>query len=159
MPFIAAYYAAKHRPNLSQLAVPDLDSAERVWGFRESPVAFRNVLVGNPETRGEIWQSWISSGQIEMNEDPAFFVLHQEQVIAGKRMNRWALYAAISIHDPNLFIHEDVLAEGVERARLGMEACEADSAPIFVGCEESFFWPISAPAGIFVPGKIPISGL
>lgn len=136
-PFTAAYYSAQHRKNISQLALPDMDTAEHVWGHRDSTFAFRNVLVGPPEHRGELWQAWISSGQFEMADEPFFYLLHQEQNISGKKVDRWAVFSEISIHDENLFIHEDVLPEGVERARQGMEACEADMAPIFVGCEES----------------------
>lgn len=136
-PFAAAIYSKELRANISQLAIPDLDTAEHVWGHKDSTFSFRNVLVGPPEHRGELWQAWISASQIELDDEPAFYVLHQEQNLLGKKIDRWAVYAAISIHDENLFIHEDVLPEGVERARQGMEACEADMASIFVGCEES----------------------
>lgn len=136
-PFNAAFYSKKHRTNLSQLAVPDLDTADHLWGNRDSTFAFRNVLVGPPEHRGELWQAWISAGQFEMSDERSFYLLHQEQLVGNKKIDRWGVYSAISIHDENLFVHEDVLSEGVERARQGMETCEADMAPIFVGCEES----------------------
>jgi len=70
------------------------------------------------------------------NRARRFYVLHQSQRVEGKLIDRWALYSTIAVNDPTLFIHEDVLPEGVERARQGTEACESDLAPIFVGCEE-----------------------
>lgn len=136
-PFNAAYYSAAHRPRIADLLVSDLDTAEHLWGGPDHSKAFRNLLVGLPEARGETWQSWITMGEMELTDDPFFYVLHQIQEVEGKKVDRWGLYAALDINDPKLYIHEDVLPEGVERARQGMEACEADIAPIFVGCEES----------------------
>lgn len=136
-PFQAAYYSAKHRPRLADLTVSDLDTAEHLWGGPDYSRAFRNVLVGFPEQRGEAWQAWISGGDIELSDDPSFYALHQRQEVDGQAVDRWAVYAALDVHEPQLFVHEDVLTEGVERARQGTEACEADMAPIFVGCEES----------------------
>ncbi len=136
-PFFAAFYSEKNRAQLSELAVTDLDTAEHLWGGPDSSRAFRNVLVGTPERRGEIWQTWITNAEMELAGDPLLYVLHNRQEIAGNTIDRWALYAALDIQEPQLFIHEDVLPEGVERARQGTEACESDMAPIFVGCEES----------------------
>lgn len=136
-PFTAAYYSEKNRAKLPQLTVADLDTAEHLWGGRDSSRSFRNVLVGPTEQRGEIWQAWISGGEIELSDDMCFYVLHQSQRVEGETIDRWALYAAIDVHEQTLFTHEDVLAEGVERARQAAEACESDMAPIFVGCEES----------------------
>ncbi len=136
-PFYAAYYSQKNRKQISALAVSDLDSAEHLWGGADHSRSFRNVLVGAPEKRGETWQAWISTGEIELADDPIFYVLHQTCEIAGKKIDRWALYCALDINDQNLFIHEDVIPEGVERARQATEACESDLAPIFVGCDES----------------------
>lgn len=135
-PFVAAYYSEKNRAKVSELIVPNLDTAEHLWGGIDSSQAFRNVLVGSPEQRGEIWQAWISNNEVSIADDSKFYVLRQTQEIQGKKIDRWALYAAIDIHEPKLFIHEDVLTEGVERARQGTEACESDMAPIFVGCNE-----------------------
>ena len=135
-PFVAAYYSEKNRRKISELVVPNLDTAEHLWGARDSSQAFRNVLVGSPEQRGEIWQAWISNGEVSITDEAKFYVLRQTQDIYGKKIDRWALYAAIDIHEPKLFIHEDVLGEGVERARQSTEACESDMAPIFVGCNE-----------------------
>lgn len=135
-PFHAAYYSARNRAQLAQLVVSDLDTAEHLWGGRDSSKSFRNVLVGATEQRGEIWQAWISSGEIDLADDETYYVLHQSQRVEGRLIDRWALYASIGVSDQSLFIHEDVLPEGVERARQGTEACESDLAPIFVGCEE-----------------------
>lgn len=135
-PFHAAYYSARNRAQLAQLVVSDLDTAEHLWGGRDSSKSFRNVLVGATEQRGEIWQAWISSGEVDLADDETFYVLHQSQRVEGKLIDRWALYASIGVSDQSLFVHEDVLPEGVERARQGTEACESDLAPIFVGCEE-----------------------
>jgi uncharacterized protein (DUF1015 family) len=136
-PFNAAYYSLKHRPRIGDLTVSDLDTAEHLWGGPDHSKAFRNLLVGQPETRSETWQAWISAGEFELTDQPFFYVLHQVQEVDDKRVDRWGLYAAIDVSVPKLYTHEDVLAEGVERARQGLEACEADLAPIFVGCEES----------------------
>lgn len=136
-PFLAAYYSAKHRSRLADLTVSDLDTAEHLWGGPDYSRAFRNVLVGFPEQRGEAWQAWISAGDIELSDDALFYALHQEQEVEGQKVDRWALYSALDVHESQLYVHEDVLPEGVERARQGTEACEADMAPIFVGCEES----------------------
>lgn len=122
---------------LRHLIVSDLDTAEHLWGGRDSSRAFRNVLVGPTEQRGEVWQAWISSGEVDLADGGSFYVLHQSQRVEGKLIDRWALYATLDVNEQTLFIHEDVLPEGVERARQGMEACESDMAPIFVGCEES----------------------
>ncbi len=73
---------------------------------------------------------------MELSDDDCFYVLHQSQTVEGLPIDRWALYAAVGVSDQTLFTHEDVLPEGVERARQGTEACESDLAPIFVGCEE-----------------------
>jgi hypothetical protein len=135
-PFYAAYYSADNRAQLSELALADLDTAEHLWGGPDNTRAFRNVLVGPPERRGEIWQSWISGGGIELSEEPLYYVLHHRQMIGKRQIDRWGFYAAIDVHEPGLFIHEDVFPEGVERARQAAEACESDMAPIFVGCEE-----------------------
>jgi hypothetical protein len=135
-PFVAAYYSPRNQAQLSQLVISDLDTAEHLWGGRDSSRSFRNVLVGATEQRGEIWQAWISAGEIDLADDECFYVLHQSQRVEGKLIDRWALYGTIAVNDPTLFIHEDVLPEGVERARQGTEACESDLAPIFVGCEE-----------------------
>lgn len=136
-PFNAAYYSEKNRAELSSLAVSDLDTAEHLWGGPDNTRAFRNVLVGTPERRGETWQAWITMGDVEYSDDALFYVLHHTQRIGKKNIDRWAVYAALDVHEPNLFIHEDVLPEGVERARQATEACESDMAPIFVGCDES----------------------
>jgi hypothetical protein len=135
-PFAAAYYSPKNRDLLAQLIVSDLDTAEHLWGGRDSSRSFRNVLVGPVEQRGEIWQAWVSGGEIELADDERYYVLHQSQRVEGKLIDRWGLYAAVPVNDATLFTHEDVLPEGVERARQGTEACESDMAPIFVGCEE-----------------------
>lgn len=135
-PFHAAFYSARNRQQLAQLVVSDLDTTEHLWGGRDSSKSFRNVLVGATEHRGEIWQAWISSGEVDLADDDGFYVLHQSQRLEGRLIDRWALYGAIGVEDQGLFIHEDVLPEGVERARQGTEACESDLAPIFVGCEE-----------------------
>lgn len=135
-PFHAAFYSSRNRGQLGQLVVSDLDTAEHLWGGRDSSKSFRNVLLGPTDHRGDIWQAWISSGELELAEDECFYVLHQSQRVEGKLIDRWALYSTIAVNDQTLFIHEDVLPEGVERARQGTEACEADLAPIFVGCEE-----------------------
>ena len=135
-PFAAAYYSANNRAQLAPLIVSDLDTAEHLWGGRDSSRCFRNVLVGPTEQRGELWQAWMSGGEIDLADDERYYVLHQSQRIEGKQIDRWGLYAAIGVNDQSLFTHEDVLSEGVERARQGTEACESDIAPIFVGCEE-----------------------
>lgn len=135
-PFHAAFYSARNRAQLAQLVVSDLDTAEHLWGGRDSSRSFRNVLVGATEQRGELWQAWISSGEVDLADDERFYVLHQSQRVDGRLIDRWALYASIGVGDQSLFVHEDVLPEGVERARQGTEACESDLAPIFVGCEE-----------------------
>lgn len=135
-PFAAAYYSASNRERLASLAVPDLDTAENLWGGADSSRAFRNVLVGPPERRGEIWQAWVTAGEVELADDHLYYVLRHTQTVAGHPVDRWAVYAALDLNEPSLFVHEDVLAEGVERARQATEACEADIAPIFVGCEE-----------------------
>lgn len=136
-PFAAAFYSQKNRRQISSLAVSDLDTAEHLWGGPDYSKAFRNVLVGAPERRGEIWQAWISSGDIELSDDQAFYILRHRSEIHGRLLDRWALYCALDLNDPNLFVHEDVLPEGVERARQATEACESDMAPIFVGCDEA----------------------
>lgn len=136
-PFVAAYYSAKPRGRLAELTVSDLDTAEHLWGGPDRSRAFRNLLVGSPEQRGEAWQAWVSTGEIELAEEVAYYALHQVQEVEGERVDRWAVYAALEVHEAGLHVHEDVLPEGVERARQGMEACESDLAPIFVGCEES----------------------
>jgi hypothetical protein len=135
-PFAAAYYSPKNRAQLAQLIVSDLDTAEHLWGGRDSSRSFRNVLVGPTEQRGEIWQAWITAGEVDLADDERYYVLHQSQRVEGKLIDRWGLYASIGVSDATLFTHEDVLPEGVERARQGTEACESDMAPIFVGCEE-----------------------
>lgn len=136
LPFGAAYYSEKIRSQIQQLVVSDLDTAEHLWGGLDSTKSFRNLLVGPPEQRGEIWQAWISSGVIELADTETYYVLHQSQRIENKLIDRWGLYASIGVNEKTLFTHEDVLPEGVERARQGTEACESDMAPIFVGCEE-----------------------
>lgn len=135
-PFAAAYYSKTNRANLAALAVADLDTAEHLWGGPDYSRAFRNVLIGPPERRGEIWQAWVSTGEVELADDHLYYVLHHEQNVEGRVIDRWAVYAALDLHEPSLFVHEDVLPEGVERARQATEACETDLAPIFVGCEE-----------------------
>ena len=67
-PFVAAYYSEKNRRKISELVVPNLDTAEHLWGARDSSQAFRNVLVGSPEQRGEIWQAWISNGEVRVRD-------------------------------------------------------------------------------------------
>ncbi len=136
-PFFAAYYSKKNLQQISALAVSDLDSAEHLWGGTDNSRSFRNVLVGSPEKRGETWQAWISTGEIDLAEERILYILRQSCEVEGKKIDRWGLYCALDIHDQNLFIHEDVIAEGVERARQATEACESDLAPIFVGCDES----------------------
>jgi hypothetical protein len=136
-PFFAAHYSEKNLNRIASLAVSDLDSAEHLWGGRDSSLSFRNVLVGPPDQRGEIWQAWISSGEITLAEESRYYAVHHVQELEGKRIDRWALYGAVAVDDPALFIHEDVFPEGVERARQSTEACESDMAPIFIGCEEA----------------------
>lgn len=154
-PFNAAYYSARNRAQLSQLVISDLDTAEHLWGGRDSSKSFRNVLVGATEARGEIWQAWISSREIDLADDECFYVLHQSQRVEGKLIDRWALYSTVGVSDPTLFIHEDVLPEGVERARQGTEACESDLAPIFVGCEEAVGATLREILTGFCRGKAP----
>lgn len=155
-PFSAAYYSAKSRAKLNQLVTSDLDTAEHLWGDADSSKAFRNVLVGPPEQRGEIWQAWISSGAFDLSDDDAYYVLHQVQRVEGRLIDRWALYSAVSVDEPSLFIHEDVLAEGVERARQGIEACESDVTPIFVGCEEGVGAALRDLLSVYCEGRKPL---
>jgi hypothetical protein len=135
-PFAAATYSHRHRAKLDQLAVPDLDTVDHLWGGVDSSRAFRNVLVGTPEKRGEIWQAWISGGDIDLADEQCFYVYRQREVLEGRTIDRWSLFCAVDIASPNLYIHEDTLSEGVERARQAAESCESDMAPLFVGCEE-----------------------
>jgi hypothetical protein len=135
-PFFAAYYSQKNRNQISSLVVTDLDSAEHLWGGADHSRSFRHVLVGAPERRGETWQAWISTGEVDLADESMFYVLRQSCEVEGIKIDRWALYCALDIHDQKLFIHEDVIPEGVERARQSTEACESDLAPIFVGCDE-----------------------
>jgi hypothetical protein len=155
-PFAAAYYSAKNRGQLTQLIVSDLDTADHLWGGPDSSKSFRNVLVGPTEQRGEIWQSWISSGDIELAENDYYYVLHQSQRVEGKRIDRWAIYASVSVAEQTLFTHEDVLPEGVERARQGTEACESDIAPIFVGCEEGVGTSLRELLGAYCRDRAPL---
>lgn len=136
-PFIAAHYSKKNLEKIGSLAVSDLDTVEHLWGAVDSSLAFRNVLVGPPEQRGELWQSWISSSEIVVAEDSLYYVLHHVEEADGHKIDRWAVFGAIQVDDPLLYIHEDVLPEGVERARQGAEACESDMASVFVGCDEA----------------------
>jgi len=154
-PFVAAYYSAKNRTQLSQLIVADLDTAEHLWGGRDSSRSFRNVLVGPTEQRAELWQAWMSGGEIDLADDECFYVLHQSQRIEGKQIDRWGLYAGVAVNDQTLFTHEDVLSEGVERARQGTEACESDIAPIFVGCEEGVGSVLRELLGIYCRDRKP----
>jgi uncharacterized protein (DUF1015 family) len=155
-PFSAAYYSSKSRSKLAQLITSDLDTAEHLWGPADSSKAFRNVLVGPPEQRGEIWQAWISSGTVDLSDDESFYVLHQVQRVEGRLIDRWALYATVDVNDSSLFIHEDVQSEGVERARQGMEACEGDMAPIFVGCEEGVGASLRDLLSVYCAGRKPV---
>ncbi|MGZ3669102.1 MAG: DUF1015 family protein [Bdellovibrionota bacterium] len=154
-PFAAAYYSPKNRAQLSQLIVSDLDTAEHLWGGRDSSRNFRNILVGPTEQRGELWQAWISSGEVELADDERYYVLHQSQRVEGKQIDRWGLYASIAVNDQTLFTHEDVLPEGMERARQGTEACESDVAPIFVGCEEGVGAMLRELLGIYCRDRKP----
>ncbi len=136
-PFQAILYSQKNRKNISQLAIADLDSAQHLWGDVDSSLAFRNVLMGPVQQRGEIWQAWLSAKETELLEDPAYFIVnHQTETPAGK-VNRWSLLASIDIMSGDVLIHEDVFSEGVERARQSMETCEGDLAPIFVGTADT----------------------
>jgi hypothetical protein len=155
-PFAAAFYSLKNRQQISSLAVADLDSAEHLWGGPDNTRAFRNVLVGEPERRGEIWHAWISGGEIELSDEPCYYVLRHRSETNGRQLDRWALYCALDIQEQRLFIHEDVLSEGVERARQATEACETDMAPIFVGCEESFSRDLRSMLEESVDGKVPL---
>ncbi|MGZ3695697.1 MAG: DUF1015 family protein, partial [Bdellovibrionota bacterium] len=155
-PFHAAYYSSKHRARLADLTVSDLDTAEHLWGGPDYSRAFRNVLVGPPEQRGEAWQAWVSGGDIDLSDDLSFYALHQVQEVEGQKVDRWAVYGALDVHEPQLFVHEDVLPEGVERARQGTEACEADMAPIFVGCEESIGGELRALLSAACVGRDPL---
>lgn len=121
---------------IGALAVSDLDTVEHLWGSVDSSLAFRNVLVGPPEQRGELWQAWINASEVVLAEEPLYYVLHHVEESDGRKIDRWAVFGSIQVDDPLLFIHEDVLPEGVERARQGAEACESDMASVFVGCDE-----------------------
>lgn len=136
LPFIAAYYSKKNRDRISSLAVADLDTSEHLWGDVDLNISFRNVLVGDPEKRGELWNAWIGAGEVEMAEEAAFYVLQQTCLINGRKISRWAVMAAVEVDNTQIFLHEDVFPEGVERARQSIEACEGDMAPIFMGCSE-----------------------
>ncbi len=93
-PFQAAYYSAKHRARLADLTVSDLDTAEHLWGGPDYSRAFRNVLVGFPEQRGEAWQAWISGGDIELSDEQAFYALHQRQEVEGQAQTNQGKVAA-----------------------------------------------------------------
>jgi uncharacterized protein (DUF1015 family) len=135
-PIFAAHYSGQAKDQLQHLAVTDLDSAQNIWGGSDSSIAFRNVLVGPTSQRSDTWQSWLSSGIIEYKEQLAFYVLKQTFTINGQTRERWGVICALDLEDTSLIIHEDVVDEGVERARQATEACEGDLAPIFVGYDE-----------------------
>jgi hypothetical protein len=135
-PFQAAYYSKENRKSLSSLAVADLDTAEHLWGATDSSLAFRNVLVGSAEHRGEMWQAWIAGQQIELADTTAFYVLNQKHIEGSKSVDRWAIFATIELSSNLIYVHENVFPEGVERARQSTEVCEGDMAPIFVGCSD-----------------------
>jgi hypothetical protein len=62
----------------------------------------------------------------------------------------------VGVDEPSLFTHEDVLPEGVERARQGIEACESDMAPIFVGCEEGVGASLRDLLSVYCEGRKPL---
>lgn len=135
-PLKGAYYSKKLRASMHEWAVPDLDTVESLWGSPDASNAFRNVLVGDPQRRAEIWQSWLLGGQMVVSEKDSFYLLRHDFSFQGKAYTRYALLGAVEAHSASVLIHEDVLAEGVERARQATEACEGDVAAIFVGCRE-----------------------
>lgn len=137
-PIHAAHYAKAYRSNINRLAVKDLDSAQNIWGQVDQTYAFKNILVGSPQSRRDIWQSWTHGGVIEFKDRPAFYILCQKYWEGDVAVSRWAVLGSLPLDSKAIKIHEDVVAEGVERARQATEACEADLAPIFVGYEESY---------------------
>ena len=136
-PFIAAYYSSRNLEKISELAIPNLDSTEKIWGHGKSALAFRNVLVGTAQERGVIWRRWFASREFERSSQAVYFVVCQKFVFAGNKFERWALLGSVDINSPRLYIHENVYPEGVEQARNGALACQADLAPIFIGCEKN----------------------
>lgn len=131
-----AYYGKAERAKLAELAVPDLDTIEHLWGKPDTSAAYRNILVGDPNQRGELWQSWLASGRIQIAEKEALYILQQDFHFGGKEYSRFALMGAVLINSKQVKIHEDVVPEGVERARQATEACEGDVAAVFMGCAE-----------------------
>jgi uncharacterized protein (DUF1015 family) len=136
-PFSAVHYSRKNQKNIGRLVVSDLDTAEHLWGTSDSTLSFRNILVGSIEQRSQIWQAWLSSGELEYNDEPSFFVLNQQfNGVDGEVKNRWAVYGSSDLAAGKIKVHENVLAEGVERARQATECCEGDIAPIFVSLDD-----------------------
>jgi len=137
-PFRAVRYSEKNQKNIGSLFVADLDTAEHLWGNADSSLSFRNLLVGPPEQRSQIWQAWLSSGDLELVDDPAFYVLSQEfSDTKGRKSTRWAAYGSADVLAEKILTHENVLPEGVERARQSTEACEGDVAPLFASLNEN----------------------
>lgn len=127
-PIHAAHYAKAYRSNINRLAVKDLDSAQNIWGQVDQTYAFKNILVGSPQSRRDIWQSWTHGGVIEFKDRPAFYILCQKYWEGDVAVSRWAVLGSLPLDSKAIKIHEDVVAEGVERARQATEACEADLA-------------------------------
>ncbi len=136
-PFSAVHYSKRNQKNIGRLVIADLDTAEHLWGSADSTLSFRNVLVGSVEQRTQIWQAWLSSGELEFNDEPAFFVLSQEFSVGGSVHKRWAVYGSTDFSARKILTHENVLPEGVERARQATECCEGDIAPIFASVDDS----------------------
>ncbi|NUM88310.1 MAG: DUF1015 family protein [Bdellovibrionales bacterium] len=137
LPYQGVVYSRRNRAQFGRLAVSDLDTAENLWGGADASLSFRNVLVGSPEQRSQIWQAWISAGELEMEDHRGFHVLRPEfQGEDGTARTRWALLGSAHVDGGKILTHENVIAEGVERARQATESCEADIAPIFCGCDD-----------------------
>ncbi len=136
MPYQGLLYSERNRAQIGRLAVSDLDTAENLWGGADATLSFRNVLVGSQEQRSQIWQAWISAGELVMEDHRGFHVLRQEFFDSGAKRVRWALLGAAHVDGGRILTHENVIPEGVERARQATESCEADIAPVFCGCDD-----------------------
>ncbi|MCO5143519.1 MAG: DUF1015 domain-containing protein [Oligoflexia bacterium] len=132
-PIKAAIYNKKIRENINQVLVQDLDSAHQLFSNNDSSYSFKNLLVGKMEEKRDRWQTWISNEVFELSDKAGIYLLNHTQETTLGQINRFALYCSLSVYDEALLTHENTQADGVERARQGAEACEADLAPIFVG--------------------------
>lgn len=140
-PFRAIRYTAKagDPKNLMTLPYDKIDSAMQKSYYSKSPYNFCRLILpmekDKYEVAGQRIDQWIKEDVLVKEEQPAVFVSRQEFTLAGKKLVRMGLIAALRLYsyDENIVFPHEVTYSEPKADRLNMlRKVQKDLEPVFL---------------------------